>query len=214
MEHIRDTHFYTWSFSHIFSFINKCYESTKFNTHRILVPVMASRRKFLVENLKFSFSIWLSGKICVQQTTDFTLPWAHSFSLLRFAVAALSSSGELSVTKSRICWNVLPHTFDIFLLLRVPWSWPQIDTWISVILTMYFCKGFVKFCFNRHQETQKPLPWLTFCYFKFFWATRRGALLVEMGLLYDYFGNFSMWSEKYYFCVAEEHARWDWTHVR
>ena len=36
-----------------------------------------------------------------------------------------------------------------------------------------------------------------------FWylVTRRGHLLMETGLLHDYFGNFSMWSERYYFLV-------------
>ena len=30
---------------------------------------------------------------------------------------------------------------------------------------------------------------------------RRGNLLMALGLLRPYFGNFSMWGEKYYFCV-------------
>ena len=32
---------------------------------------------------------------------------------------------------------------------------------------------------------------------------------METGLLHDYFGNFSMWGERYYF-----HVRLDWTHMR
>ena len=33
--------------------------------------------------------------------------------------------------------------------------------------------------------------------------TRRGTLLVEMRLLHDYFGNFTMQDEKYYFTPGE-----------
>ena len=33
--------------------------------------------------------------------------------------------------------------------------------------------------------------------------TRRGTLLREMGLVHDYFGNFSMRGEKYYFTLSE-----------
>ena len=34
-----------------------------------------------------------------------------------------------------------------------------------------------------------------------FWWLVRGILLMEWGLLHDFFGNFSTWSERYYFCV-------------
>ena len=35
----------------------------------------------------------------------------------------------------------------------------------------------------------------------FILVTRRGTLLMETGLLHDYFGNLSMRGERYYFCV-------------
>ena len=36
---------------------------------------------------------------------------------------------------------------------------------------------------------------------------------METELLHDYFGNFSIQGEKYYFCVGER-TWWDWTHMR
>ena len=36
-------------------------------------------------------------------------------------------------------------------------------------------------------------------------VTRRGTLLMESGLLHDYFGNFSTWGERYYFCMEGAH---------
>ena len=38
-------------------------------------------------------------------------------------------------------------------------------------------------------------------------VTRKGTLLMESGLLHDYFGNFSTRGERYYFCM--EGSMWD-----
>ena len=41
-----------------------------------------------------------------------------------------------------------------------------------------------------------------------FLVTRRGTLLIETGLLQDFFGNFSMRGEKYYFYVDKIEPIW------
>ena len=40
-------------------------------------------------------------------------------------------------------------------------------------------------------------------------VTRRGTLLMETGMLYDYFWKFSTQDERYYF-----HTKWNWIHAR